>query len=76
MTIADEALSGRVMSALVQDKRIGGQAIAVRAAGGEVFLKGIVDSEDLKNLAGLVARGIAGVRSINIEELRVREASE
>ena len=76
MTIQDEALSGRVREALVQDKRISGQAIAVRVAQGEVFLKGVVDSLDQSELAVMVTRGIAGVRHVNATELRVRESSE
>ncbi len=76
MTIQDEALAGRVRNAIVQDKRISGQAIAVRVADGEVFLKGVVDTDEQRELATLVARGIPGVRYINTDELRVREASE
>ena len=75
MTIQDEALSGKVRDALARDKRTGGQAIAVRVAQGEVLLKGIVDSEDQRDLAVLVARGIPGVRHVNADELRVREAA-
>ncbi len=76
MTIQDEALAGRVRNALAQDKRLGGQAIAVRVAEGEVSLKGIVDTDEQWDLAELVVRGIPGVRQLNVEELRVREASE
>lgn len=76
MSIQDEALAGMVQNAISQDKRIGGQAIQVRAARGEVSLKGIVDEEEQRELARLVARGIPGVRSVNVEELRVREAPE
>jgi len=65
-----------VQNAISQDKRIGGQAIAVRAARGEVSLKGIVDEEEQRELARLVARGIPGVRGVNVDELRVREAPE
>jgi len=65
-----------VRNALAQDKRIGGQAIAVRVANGEVFLKGIVDAQEMRELAELVTRGIPGVRYVSVEELRVREVSE
>lgn len=75
MSIQDEALADRVRSALMQDKRIGGQAVAVRVAEGEVFLKGIVDADEQRDLAEMVARGIPGVRYVNIDELRVREAA-
>ena len=76
MTIQDEALAGRVNNAIVQDKRIGGQAIAVRVTQGEVALKGIVDTWEQLELAVLVVNGIPGVRQVNAEEMRVREASE
>ena len=76
MAIQDEVLAGMVGNAIAQDKRIGGQAIAVRVAHGEVSLKGIVDLEEQRELACLVARGIAGVRGVNGDELRVREAPE
>ena len=76
MSIHDEALAGMVGNAIAQDKRICGQAIAVRAAHGEVSLKGIVDEEEQRELAVLVARGISGVRHVNIDELRVREATQ
>ena len=76
MTIQDEALAGRVASAIVQDKRIGGQAIAVRVAEGEVSLKGIVDTDEQLELAKLVVGGIPGVRRLNVDELRVKEALE
>lgn len=65
-----------VRNALLQDKRIGGQAIAVRVAEGEVFLKGIVDTGEMRELAEMVTRGIAGVRYVSVEELRVKEVTE
>lgn len=76
MGIQDEALAVRVREALMQDKRISGQAMAVRVAQGEVFLKGVVDTLEQKELAQMVARGIAGVRYINVLELSVRESPE
>lgn len=62
------------MNALVQDKRVSGQPIAVRVVDGEVFLKGRVDSGDQRDLAVLVAAGIPGIRHVNSDELQVREA--
>lgn len=76
MSIQDEALSARVRDRLMCDKRTGGQAIAVRVAQGEVFLKGVADSEEDRALAIDVVRGIPGVRYVNTDELMVREASE
>lgn len=76
MTIQDEALTGKVRNAIAQDKRIGGQAIAVRVAEGEAFLKGIVDTDEQKSIVLMVAQGIPGIRGINADELRVREVSQ
>lgn len=75
VTIQDEALAGRVSNAIIQDRRLGGLAIAVRVTEGDVFLKGMVDTEEERELAALVARGIAGVRMVNVEELRIKEVA-
>ena len=76
MAIQDEVLAGMVRNAIARDKRIGGQAIAVRVADGEVFLKGIVDDNEQLELSSFVAHGVSGVRQVNVDELRVREATE
>lgn len=76
MSIQDEALAGMVRNALVHDKRVGGQAIAARVADGDVFLKGIVDTEEQRDLAHMVVSGVAGVRHVNTDELRVRVREE
>ena len=76
MSIQDEALTGMVRNAIAQDKRICGQAIAVRAAHGEVSLKGIADEDEQREMARCVAGGVSGVRHVNINELRVREATQ
>ena len=76
MSVQDEALTVMVSNAIARDKRIGGLAIAVRVAHGEVMLKGMVDNEEQLELARLVARGISGVRNVNTDELRIREATE
>lgn len=75
-TIQDEALAGQVVNAIGQDKRIGGQAIAVRVVQGEVLLKGLVETHDQRDLALTLVLGVPGVRHVNLDELRVKEASE
>jgi len=75
VSIQDEALAEMVRQALRSDKRIGGQAIAARVADGDVFLKGIVDTDEQRELASMVVHGIAGVRHVNVDELRTREAA-
>ena len=76
LSIKDEALAQRVRNALAQDKRMGGQPIMVRVAAGEVFLKGRVDSDEVRELAALVIQGVPGVRHVRLEELEVREGQE
>lgn len=76
MTVQDEALAGKIRNALVQDKRVGGQPIAIRVTEGEVFLKGVVDTCEQRELAILIASGFPGVRQVNDDELAVKEASE
>jgi osmotically-inducible protein OsmY len=76
VSIQDEALEARVRGAISQDKRLSGLPIMVRAAGGEVHLKGKVDTEEQKELAGMVVRGVPGIRALVCEELEVREGGE
>jgi osmotically-inducible protein OsmY len=76
VTVQDEALSAMVRNAIARDKRIGGLAIAVRVAHGEVMLKGMVDDDEQLELARLVAGGISGVRQVNTDELQVKEGTE
>lgn len=72
----DEALAQIVRRAITQDKRIGGLPIMVRAANGEVALKGRVDTPEQRELARLVAQGIPGVRHVSVDELNVKESGE
>ncbi len=73
MAFQDAALAQMVINAIYQDKRIGGKPIMVRAADGEISLKGWVDTPEQRELARLVALGILGVRHVTIDELLVRE---
>ncbi len=74
MSVQDEAISLMVQNAIAADRRISDQAIVVRVARGEVFLKGIVDKDDQRETAILVARGTPGVRHVVADELQVKEA--
>jgi osmotically-inducible protein OsmY len=59
-----------VRSALQRDPRTGGSAIEVAAEGGVVTLTGRVETDEIKDAAGEVARKQPGVLSV-INELRV-----
>ena len=74
MAIADEALAARVIDTLAQARRLAGLAIVVRAANGDVLIKGRVDTEEQKELIHLVCQGVSGVRRVVLEELQVMEA--
>ena len=74
MSIADEALTARVSNTIAQDNRISGLAVMVRAANGDIFVKGRVDTEEQGSLIRLVIQGVAGVRRVVIDELQVTEA--
>ena len=74
MSVQDEAITLMVQNAIAADRRISGQAIVVRVAKGEVFLKGIVDKDYQNEMAILVARGTPGVRHVVADELQVKEA--
>ncbi len=76
MAFQDEALAQTVRHAIAQDTRIGGLAIMVRVANGEISLKGRVESPEQRELAKLVAQGIPGVRSVTVSELVVKEDSK
>jgi osmotically-inducible protein OsmY len=76
VSFQDEALAQRVRHAITQDKRIGGLPIMVRAADGEIALKGRVDTTEQRELARLVAQGIPGVRQVNVDELIMKEGIE
>ena len=76
MALQDEALEQMVTNAIRQDKRIGGQAIMVRATSGEIALKGLVDTLEQLELARLVTQGVPGVRRVSVDELSVRKDDE
>jgi hyperosmotically inducible periplasmic protein len=76
LAFQDEALAQRVRQAMTQDRRIGGLPIMVRAANGEISLKGRVDTPEQRDLAKMVAEGIPGVRYVDVEELVVREGED
>jgi osmotically-inducible protein OsmY len=78
VSIQDQALEGRVRSALSQDKRLSCLPIVARAANGEIHLKGRVDNKEQRDLAEMMIHGIPGVRGVVVDELVViaREAAE
>jgi len=76
VSIQDEALAESVRTALAADKRLSALPIVVRAASGEIHLKGRVETEEQRELATIVVCGIPGVRNLVNDELVVREGGE
>ena len=74
MAFADEALAVKVRDTLAQDRRISGLTVVVRAAGGDIFVKGRVDTVEQSELIQMVCRGVSGVRRVVLDELEVTEA--
>ena len=63
----DSATTSKVKSALGLSKRISGFDIGVSTADGAVTLTGQVSSEDVKSLAGEIARDTQGVKEVRNE---------
>ena len=74
MAFADEALAAKVRDTLAQDRRIAGLTIMVRAANGDIFVKGRVDTAEQSELIQMVCQGVSGVRRVVLDELEVAEA--
>ena len=70
----NRALLEAVREQLMRDMRLAGQPIDVTASGGYIEIVGIVDSEEHKQLALDLARGIAGVRNVQ-DRIEVRDSA-
>ena len=78
--IKDSWLTAKTKIALAADSRVKGRQISVKTQKGLVMLRGKVDSDEAKNAAEEIAKGIDGVKSVK-NELQVvapskREAVE
>jgi hyperosmotically inducible protein len=78
--IKDSWLTAKTKIALAADSRVKGRQVSVETQKGLVMLRGKVDSDEAKNAAEEIAKGIDGVKSVK-NELQVvapskREAVE
>ena len=64
---ADVAATTKVKAAFGLSKRVSGYDISVTTTDGVVTLTGLVPSEDVKSLAGEIARDTQGVKQVNNE---------
>ena len=69
---SDAALTAKVQSSVAADPLLSTSAIGVRTSGGVVHLTGRVTSEQARQQAIQLVRGVAGVREIVLRELAVQ----
>lgn len=62
--VTDSWLTAKTKIALFADDRVKGRQVSVETNNGVVALRGKVDSEEAKNAAAEVAKGIEGVKSV------------
>lgn len=67
----DSALAVRVKAALVRSPELNAAPIDVEATGGEVRLRGFVETDRLKKAAGQVAERVEGVNQV-INDIRIK----
>lgn len=68
----DGAVYDRVIRKLVNDRDLKTNAIEVTVKGGVVTLRGVIDSEKLRQRAERVTQKVEGVKKV-INELRIRQ---
>ena len=68
----NRALLESVREQLMNDTRLAGQSITVTASGGYIQVVGVVDTEEHRQLALNLARGMAGVRNVE-DRIEVRD---
>jgi hyperosmotically inducible protein len=64
-----------VRSHLLDDKRLAGQPIDVTCSEGYIQLLGWVDSDDKRQLAVMLAKGIVGVRNVE-DRIQIRRLQQ
>ena len=71
MEVRELVMAGIIRSRLTEDRRTGGQAIDVLVTNGDIYLMGRVDSDDQREAAEMIVRGLVGVRGI-VDNIVVR----
>jgi hyperosmotically inducible periplasmic protein len=62
--VSDSWLTSKTKIALFADERVKGREVSVETVGGQVFLRGKVDSDEGKKAAEEIAKGVEGVKSV------------
>jgi len=73
MSLQNEALMNIIRSRLTGDSRIAALMIDIGCAEGFVVLRGVVDSEEQRDIVVRLVTGLIGVRNV-IDQLKVRTA--
>ncbi len=63
--IDDSTITSKVKAKLLADSITKGLAVSVKTVGGEVTLTGVVDTDEQRNTAETIARGVDGVKKVN-----------
>ena len=63
--IDDAAITTKVKSAMIADKEVSAYPISVETIKGVVHLTGTADTRQEANKAATIARGVAGVKSVD-----------
>ncbi|HKW90415.1 MAG TPA: BON domain-containing protein [Methylomirabilota bacterium] len=66
-TVSDSWVTAKTKIALFADSRVPGSAVSVETKDHMVYLRGKVESDDQKQAAGEIARGIDGVQAVRNE---------
>ena len=61
----DSAITTKVKSALIADKRVSGMDVSVETFKGRVLLSGYVTSPEERQTAERIARNVAGVKDVS-----------
>ena len=72
MNLNEQAVAIIIKSKLAEDTRTCGQTIDVYVAEGDIYLVGMVDSEQQRLVAGELVKGLPGVRHV-VDNIRIRQ---
>ena len=62
--VSDSWLTSKTKIALFADDRVKGKEVRVETMGGQVYLRGKVDSQEAKTAAEEIAKGVEGVKTV------------
>ena len=72
MRLRDEAIADLVRCRLAEDDRISGLPIDVFVDNSDVYVRGVVDSEQQRKTLELIISGLAGVHDVILDRVLVR----